>query len=239
MRLNNLQKTVFVLTLLLGILGSMQFRAVNSGFKYMSINDMYSNSIELESQKAELIQLKEKADELKATINAFGSALDDERIDYETVLKNEIENTMKVSGLTKVEGPGIIIIVTDGDRELYENENPNTVLVHNLDIISMVDDLRNAGAEAIAINGQRVIFNKSGILCTGPTIKINDQRFAQPFIITAIGDRKYLESAINAPGSFSEELRAWGVFVEVNTAISVTIPAYEGPLDYVYVSTEQ
>lgn len=91
-------------------------------------------------------------------------------------------------------------------------------------------------ALAIAINGQRVVFNKSNIQCTGPTIKINDQVFAPPYIIEAVGDRKFLESAINAPGSFSESLRSWGVFVEVNTSISVTIPAYEGFVSYEYLN---
>ncbi|GAU78695.1 DUF881 domain-containing protein [Fusibacter sp. 3D3] len=235
MKLTSLQKTVFALTILLGILSAMQFRAVNSGYKYMSIKEMYANSIELESQKAELVQLREKANSLKVKIDEFDTARTDNRIDYESVLQLEIENTQKAAGLTTVEGPGIVIIVTDGTRELYENENPNVVIVHDLDIRAMVDDLRNAGAEAISINGQRVIFNKSKIQCTGPTIKINDQVFAVPFVIKAIGDRKYLESAINAPGSYSESLRKWGVFVEVNTSINVLIPAYDGTMANQYV----
>lgn len=235
MKLTSLQKTVFALTLLLGILSSMQLRAVNSGYKYMSIKEMYANSIELESQSAELVQLREKADSLKVKIDEFDTARTDVHIDYENVLQLEIENTKKVAGLTSVEGPGIVIIVTDGTRDLYENESPNVVTVHDLDIRAMVDDLRNAGAEAISINDQRVIFNKSKIQCTGPTIKINDQVFAVPFVIKAIGDRKYLESAINEPGSYSESLRKWGVFVEVNTSISVSIPAYEGSMENQYM----
>ena len=235
MKLTSFQKTAFALTILLGILVAMQFRAVNSGYKYMSIKEMYANSIELESQNAELVQLREKAESLKEKISEFNAARTDDHIDYEKVLKVEIENTKKVAGLTSLEGPGIVIIVTDGTRELYENENPNAVTVHDLDIRAMVDDLRNAGAEAISINDQRVIFNRSKIQCTGPTIKINDQVFAVPFVIKAIGDRKYLESAINEPGSYSESLRKWGVFVEVNTSISVSIPAYEGDMENQYV----
>ncbi|MBF4691608.1 DUF881 domain-containing protein [Fusibacter ferrireducens] len=234
MKLTSFQKKMFALTVLLGILSTMQFRAVNSGYKYMSIKEMYANSIELESQNAELVQLRAKADSLKVKIDEFQKARTDVSIDYENVLQLEIENTKKVAGLTNVEGPGIVIIVTDGTRELYENERPDVVTVHDIDIRAMVDDLRNAGAEAISINDQRVIFNKSEIQCTGPTIKINDQVFAVPFVIKAIGDRKYLESAINEPGSFSESLRKWGVFVEVNTSINVSIPAYEGTMENQY-----
>lgn len=215
---------------------ALQIKALDSGIKYLSIKEMYAQSIELESQKSELIQLNNKVEELRAQIEAYQTAKDDTDIDYESFLKSEIELTMETAGLTRVEGPGVVIIVTDGTRELIENEDPNMVLVHDIDIRAMVDDLRNAGAEAIAINGQRVVFNKSNIQCTGPTIKINDQVFAPPYVIEAIGDRKFLESAINAPGSFSESLRSWGVFVEVNTSISVTIPAYEGFVSYEYLN---
>lgn len=225
-----------MLSVLLGLMIALQIKALDSGIKYLSIKEMYAQSIELESQKSELIQLNSKVEELRAQIEAYQTAKDDTYIDYEGFLKSEIELTKETAGLTRVEGPGVVIIVTDGTRELIENEDPNMVLVHDIDIRAMVDDLRNAGAEAIAINGQRVVFNKSNIQCTGPTIKINDQVFAPPYVIEAIGDRKFLESAINAPGSFSESLRSWGVFVEVNTSISVTIPAYEGFVSYEYLN---
>ena len=224
------------MAVLLGVLMSLQVKTLNSGVKYLSIKDMYTHSIELESQKSELVQLSAKVEALKTQIDAYSTAKEDAEIDYETFLVGEIENIKASAGLTELEGPGVVIIVTDGTRDLIEDEDPNNVLVHDLDIRAMVDDLRNAGAEAISINGQRVVFNKSNIQCTGPTIKINEQVFAPPYIIEAIGDRKFLESAINAPGSFSSALRSWGVFVEVNTSISVTIPAYEGFVTYDYAN---
>ncbi len=228
--------TLFMLTLLLGILFVMQYRSLSTGVKYMGMKDMYISSIELDAQQAEVDQLKIKKEELQAKIQTFEDAKSSRSSDFETVMEDEIESTRVLSGLTAVEGPGVVIIVSDGTRELNEYEDANVVLVHDIDIRSMVDDLRNAGAEAISINGQRVVFNKSKIQCVGPTIKINDQVFAPPYIIEAIGDRKYLESAINAPGSYSDSLRTWGIFVEVNTSISVSIPAYEGGMNYNYIS---
>ena len=185
---------------------------------YLSIKDMYAYSIELESHKSEIELLDQQLKELQAQVDAYSLAKEDDQIDYEAFLKSELEMVKMTAGLTRVEGPGVVILVTDGTRELNADENPNNLLVHDLDIRAMVDDLRNAGAEAIAINGQRVVFNKSQIVCTGPTIKINDQVFAPPYVIEAIGDRKFLESSINAPGSFSENLRSWGVFVEIGRA---------------------
>jgi len=233
---NSKRKVMFSLTVLLGVLIALQVKTLNSGIKYLSIKDMYTQSIELESQKSEIVLLNAKVEDLKTQIATYQTAKDDEEIDYETFLLSEIDNTKAVAGLTSLEGPGVVIIVTDGTRDLLEDESPNSVWVHDIDIRAMVDDLRNAGAEAIAINGQRVVFNKSKIQCTGPTIKINDQVFAPPYVIKAIGDRKFLESIINAPGSFSENLRSWGVFVEVNTSISVSIPQYDGFVSYEYVN---
>ncbi|MBE0450083.1 MAG: DUF881 domain-containing protein [Clostridia bacterium] len=234
--MSNKKNVLIFLSVLLGIFIALQVRLVSSGAKYMSIKDMYAFSIELESQKSEIDQLNSKINEIKSQIDAYQTAKDDEEIDYEAFLKSEIESTRKIAGLTNLEGPGVIIIVTDGIRELGENENPNNLLVHDIDIRAMVNDLRNAGAEAISINNERVVFNKSKVQCTGPTIKVNDQVFAPPYIIQAIGDRKFLESAINAPGSYSESLRQWGLFVEVNTSININIPAYYGFVDYQYLN---
>jgi len=235
MKWSNRKWRFFILSVLLGVLVALQVKALNTGIKYLSIKDMYTQSLELESQKSEILLLNQKVGELKAQIDAYQTAKDDAEVDYESFLKSEIELTKASAGLTRMEGPGVVIIVADGTRDLIEDENPNNVLVHDLDIRAMVDDLRNAGAEAIAINGQRVVLGKSKIQCTGPTIKINDVVFAPPYVIEAIGDRKFLESAINAPDSFSASLRSWGVFVEVNTSISVVIPPYEGFVSYDYV----
>lgn len=221
------QKIRLVLCLLLGLLLALQYEAVNSGHKYLSIKEMYAYSGELEASRSEIEQMKLKKIALQSEIDAFTLAKEDERVDYEALLRSEIEWTKKIAGLTPVEGPGVIVIITDGFRDLSENEDPNNVLVHDLDIRSVVDDLRNAGAEAIAINNQRVLFNKSKIICTGPTIQINDQVFAPPYVIQAIGDKDFLQSAINAPDSFSHNLRQWGVFVEVNTSVHLKLPAYE------------
>ncbi len=220
-------KVNILLAILLGFLVVLLYRAVNTGMKYMSIKEMYASSIELADQKSEIAQLSEKLDDMRLQIEAYRQAKEDETIDYEAFLRAEIESMKKMAGVVDLAGPGVIIIVSDGTRELQSLENPNNVLVHDLDIRYVVDDLRNAGAEAISINNQRILFDRTRIVCTGPTIKINDQVFAPPYVIQAIGDRKLLESAINAPGSFSEDLRAWGVYLEVYTSVHVVIPAFE------------
>lgn len=222
----NKLKVQVLLCVLLGIFIVFQVKATQTGQKYLSIKEMYAYSTELENTKSQTKQLIEKKDSLKSEIDAYLLAKEDSRVDYETFLKSEIETMRSISGLTTLEGPGVIVIIQDGSRELTELEDPNNLIVHDLDIRSVVDDLRNAGAEAIAINDQRILFGKTKIICTGPTIQINNQAFAPPFVIKAIGDRDFLSAAVNAPDSFTDTLRKWGVFVEVNTSVYLKIPAY-------------
>ena len=53
--------------------------------------------------------------------------------------------------------------------------DPNSTIVHAEDLISIVNELKNAGAEAISINDQRIVSN-TVIECIGAVIKINGQR---------------------------------------------------------------
>lgn len=225
----------FVLMLILGILIAVQYRALQSGFKYVTFEDVSTIHLELQTEEAELSLLKKDLESAKLQLAELQSAEDTEAL--VSILDKDLDFAYQMAGVTEMTGEGVVILITDGERELMENEDPNNLLVHDVDIRAIVDDLRDAGAEAISINGQRVVFNKSKIQCTGPTIKINDKVFAQPFIIKAIGNSKFLKSSINAPGKYGYILRQWGVFVEVNTSVSVTIPKYEGPIESLYMAT--
>ncbi len=226
-------KQRLLLGLLLGVLSVSLFRIIDQGITYISFRDLNTYLVMLEQERDAVRELKDQIGEVHQRIDELERVEDpDELID---VLGERIEQTRMQAGLVPLSGEGVIIIVNDADRELGEHEDPNNLIVHDLDVRAIVDDLKAAGAEAISINGERYVFSKSQIVCNGPTININGQQFAQPFIIKAIGDRKYLESAVNAPGRYGYILRQWGIFVEVNTAVSLTIPAYRGQLDYDYL----
>lgn len=77
------------------------------------------------------------------------------------------------------------VTVADSGKILEPGVNPNLYLVHDEDILKVVNELRAAGAEAISINGQRLIAN-SEIICSGPTIRVNRRPLAPPFVIKAL-----------------------------------------------------
>ncbi|MHB8065829.1 MAG: DUF881 domain-containing protein [Ruminiclostridium sp.] len=109
------------------------------------------------------------------------------------VSKYELDYLRLITGLTDVNGEGIIITLNDS-----ENPDPEDVMdfiIHDLDVLNVVNELRLAGALAISINNERIIAT-SEQLCSGPTIKINNNRYAVPYEIKAIGDSDVLYKAL-------------------------------------------
>lgn len=109
------------------------------------------------------------------------------------VSKYELDYLRLLSGLADVTGEGVII--TLDDAEIPESDSVMDYIIHDSDILNVVNQLRLAGAQAISINNERIIAT-SEQLCAGPTIKINNNRYAVPYEIKAIGDSDALYAAM-------------------------------------------
>ena len=91
----------------------------------------------------------------------------------------------------------------------------------------MVNELRAAGAEAISLNGQRLI-GSSEIRCVGPTVLVNERRLAAPFVISAIGNPQTLESSLKLRGGVIDNFKFWGIRADVVQSDKVRVPAFKG-----------
>lgn len=225
MKLNKGQSVIIILMVILGMLIAMQLRLSQLGYKYVQFTDINNLQNTILKEQAEVAQLKEQQQALESKKQAYEGAKFGEG-DIGAILKENVNEYKTFGGLTSLEGPGIVVIVTDAERALDENENPNDLIVHDYDMRALIADIRSAGAEAISINGQRILLSKTKLYCTGPTIRINDQVFAQPFIIRAIGDKNRLLEVVDGPNGYANILRDTGIFVETNTSVSITVPAY-------------
>lgn len=143
-------------------------------------------------------------------------------------LATELKRLQVMAGLTPVTGPGIVIVLNDSDRPVHPGEPQDVFLIHDDDLVRTVNELRAAGAEAIAINKQRIVAN-TAIRCAGPTILVNTTRVAPPYVIEAIGNKDELLQ-VDMRGGLLDSLRAWGIKVEVTVKDSLTLPAYTGSL---------
>lgn len=84
------------------------------------------------------------------------------------------------AGLCAVEGPGIMVTLNDSKQKVKLGDNQNLYIVHDEDLLRVINELRAAGAEAIAINDQRLV-SRSEIRCVGPTVTVNGKMFGPPF----------------------------------------------------------
>ncbi len=97
----------------------------------------------------------------------------------------------------------------------------------------MVNNLKAAGAEALAVNGLRIIAG-SDIRCVGTVILVNSTRVAPPYEIQALGNAEALEAGIESSDEFIF-LKDRDFPIKVTKNQSLTLPAYSGsfPLDNV------
>ena len=142
-------------------------------------------------------------------------------------LAADLSRMRTLVGLTPVYGPGVLVVVSDSTQPLKPGEDPNLVLVHYSDVYAIVATLFAGGADAVAVNGERIV-GTTGISCVGTTILCNARRLAPPFRIEAIGDPHALLDAATVPGGILDELRAFDFPVRVTVEGDVRLPAYSG-----------
>ena len=142
-------------------------------------------------------------------------------------LQQKLQDERILAGVSPVAGPGVSVTLMDG---VATGNNVEQVLTHDWDIRSVINELFTAGAEAVSINGYRVVAT-SGIFCTGPVVEINDHRIGAPFTIYAIGDPQALKSALTIQGGILDSLRQRGVNAsEPQEMQTISMPAYTGTI---------
>lgn len=148
-------------------------------------------------------------------------------------LSEELEDVNNILGLSSVHGQGIVIRLSDG--EAPENAlDVSYYIVHDINLRDIVNSLFNAGAEAISINGERIV-STTAITCIGNTIKVNGEKVATPFEIKAIGSDELYGAATMQAGTLSNIANSTGINVEsVEKLDSITIEAYKGVYNFEY-----
>jgi uncharacterized protein YlxW (UPF0749 family) len=150
-------------------------------------------------------------------------------------MKTEIEHLQIAAGMTDVSGPGVTVIMQDSSQTNVTGDEAD-YLIHDNDIMSVINELRSAGAEAISLNGERIVAT-SEIRCTGAVVTVNGRRYAPPYVIFAIGDAQTLYNALTMRNGVVDVLSQWGISVQVTTSDELLIPKYSGTIDYQYAQT--
>ncbi len=232
---------IFILCLMLGLGIVVQSRATDGLRLYVSPKTIDDYVTTTETEEKEVQRVRDLIGEAEVKLKLYESIETEDRKSYEAItmaMEKEIAEYQVFSGLTKVQGPGLTITIDDGTRPLFAGENINNVLVHDSDVIRIVNDLKGCGAEAIAVNGQRIIHITS-ISCSGYTIRINGITYARPFVIQAIGNAERMRSVLNSPVGYGTILKDMGILFKTEKSEDLILPAYGGDVRYKYMKVKE
>ena len=175
---------------------------------------------ELASWKEKYEELKTKLEDTENKINEYQTEVSSEK-DSTELLKKELEESKKYLGYTDVHGEGIIVTLEDND---FKN-------IDRFDLISLVNELKLAGAEAISINDERVVNSTDIAMINNRILLVNGKRISGPYVIKAIGDRKYLESAITIKGGYVDGIKVSEKTIDYSIEEDIVINKFDGEMN--------
>mgnify|MGYP001770906387 CR=1 FL=1 len=160
--------------------------------------------------RQQLIDFEERNNALEQQINDLRVEL----LQLETSLSEEQQNLMSAVELKRdlqayvgelaIEGPGVFITLKDQDY-VPDSANVNDYIVHDRHVQLVINELLSAGAEAIEINGQRLLHN-SHVFCVGPVITVDGTTHPAPFTIEAIGNQDTLRQSLELEQGVIDQL---------------------------------
>jgi uncharacterized protein YlxW (UPF0749 family) len=229
MRSKGAQLSIAIVCIVLGIMLAVQFKTTE---RYVDTNLSTARTEELTQA---LNNVTEERDTLAQEVINLRAKLDNARkTDQATAdLQEEIQKANLYAALLPVEGKGIILTLNDSNRTLQAGENLSSDLIHDQDLLIIVNELKASGAEAISINGERIAA-MSEIRCAGTTILVNWNKIAPPFTIKAIGNPDMLESGVLIKNGYLESLKLLGFPVNIQKAEKIDIPAYNGRVKFAF-----
>ena len=209
-----------------------------------NVSTTVPQSITEDNLRDEVLSTKESYDRLYEQLIKEEKELEEirkvvaEDDDNAKSVENELKKKNDLLGLTELTGQGVVITLDDNKNVTLETigimEDISAYLVHYVDVLKVINELWNAGAEAISVNGQRIVQTTS-ITCIGNVISVNGEKVGAPFIINAIGEPSVLYGALTRPESYIKILERDGVTVDVKKVVTVHIPKFVGTFSSEYI----
>jgi len=233
MRVNEANIFLLIATIIIGILIAMN---VNLGgeTKFLDV-EQYQKAYDSRTKlQNEISNLEDQYVEINDKINKYErSSISEDEVRKE--MTGEINENKIALGLLPVVGNGVKITLNDAPEFTILGENVlHDMLVHDYDLVWVINDLKAAGAEAIAINGYRIIGSTAG-LCAGPTVEVDGIKIIAPFYITAIGNENVINSFLENQQNHLKRLKARGCYVDIESVYDEKLPAYNGELKSEYL----
>lgn len=217
--------TIGIMSLLLACVMFMQFKVVNE-----------IDVSELESLRED--ELQKLASEWKEKYEETNTKLQDTQTkiaeykeksensdETEKLVEEELKEANLILGKTDVTGNGIQVTLKDTEDKVYDAE----------DLLTLVNELRAAGAEAISINGERVINLTDIVDISSRFVLVNSNKISSPYTILVIGDENYLKSALNIKNGYVDAKQKEGYSILVESKSNIKINKYSKDINLKYI----
>lgn len=188
----------------------------------------------LEAAESDRKNLQTEVDELRTEVTQYQQDALSGKSSLEMV-QTKLSSIESLAGLSPVKGPGIEIRISDADRGVIDigpgSPSRASFIIHDQDLMMLINELKAAGAEAISIKSGDVeerVVNSTFVRCTGPTVIVNNRNMASPFTVRAIGDPAVLQAALTIQDGLVDQLKIFGIQVGITKVKELVIPGYTG-----------
>ncbi|MBR1653919.1 MAG: DUF881 domain-containing protein [Clostridia bacterium] len=221
---------VFFISIMLVSLMFIQFRTVEET-NSLGIEDMREDELRQEMLlwKAQYNDVDQKLQANKEKIDEYTNMIQNNQQSSE-LLDKELQEYNMLVGKTNVMGEGVELTLTDDEFLSYSASN----------LISLVNELKYAGAEAISINGQRIINSTDIVSINSRYILINGERVASPYTVKAIGNRNDFNTILNFPNEgYVPSYQKRGYKIDMSLKSDIRIEAYNKEITLKYVQEKK
>ncbi len=230
-----IKKDKLIISIIIGIMFFSLTLVIFIQFRTISYTDINALETMQETElRAEITAIKtkytealEKLEETRTMIKEYEETINTDK-EASVLLANELEKSRNILGKNAVQGEGIIVTLVDVEVGKYGKITAN-------DLIELLNELKAAGAEAISINGHRIVNTSYVVDLTSTYIGVNGERIVSPYVVKAIGDITYLESGLSQKqyGYIDTKVNS-GKNVTLEKSENIQINAYNKILKFKY-----
>lgn len=197
--------------------------------RYSSLTDL------ARTESRRVTALRAQVADLRRDIDALGAGLDGDRL---SALQAEVEALQAPAGLGAVRGPGVTVTLDDAPEAVRDSAGTQVAntIVHQQDLQAVVTALWNGGAEAMTVQGQRVI-STTGIKCVGNTVILHGVPYSPPYVVSAVGPAGSMRGSLSRSpyiAAYLQAVEAYQLGWDVRRDRSIGAPAYGGTVGLEY-----
>ena len=213
--------SILLVCVILVSISFIQFKTVEQ-VNETDIENMRDEELreQISSWKSKWEEANEKLEDTNTKISEYQTKIESNE-EASELLDEELKKSQLLLGTTDVTGEGVVVTLTDTEESSVTAD----------DLITLVNELRFAGAEAISINGVRVMPMTDSYIIIKPS-----QRIVSPYVVKAIGNQTYLVSTLCLKNSgYVDKYNNSGKSVKLEKQRNIKITKYTGNMDIKYM----